>query len=81
MAWAKGTSGNPSGRRPDAIIGKARARIGRHLIPIIDQLVTQALAGDTAAAKIIVDRILPTVKQDYELLEARIQALESKEQP
>jgi hypothetical protein len=58
-----GISGNPKGRP----VGKTPATLLRksivdHLPEIILKLVEQAKEGDTAAAKILLDRCVPTLK-------------------
>jgi len=79
-SWAKGQSGNPSGRRPgDPAIAKARKIIAAELPAIIQRLAQMAINGDTAAAKILIDRVLPVCRQDYEILEARIAQLEARQ--
>lgn len=61
--WQKGQSGNPAGKRPGVgRITKIRAEIGDHLPGIVARLVTAALAGDTQAAKILLDRSLAPLK-------------------
>lgn len=63
MPFRKGQSGNPAGRKP----GKTRARklldaIENDLPDIIEAMVKAAKEGDTAAAKLLIDRCIPTVK-------------------
>lgn len=77
MAWAKGVSGNPRGRRPDAAIAKARVKLARSLPAILDVVIQAALAGDLAAAKLVVERLIPIARLDFEQLEARLNALEA----
>ena len=80
-SWKPGTSGNPSGRRPgDPAIQRARRIIAAELPAIVAMLAELAKAGDVAAARVLIDRILPTVRQDYELLESRISELERERQ-
>jgi polyhydroxyalkanoate synthesis regulator phasin len=61
--WKKGQSGNPNGRPPGASeVGKLRAAISEHLPEIIQQLVEKARGGDTQAARLLLERVLPPVK-------------------
>jgi hypothetical protein len=62
-AWKPGQSGNPSGRPPGTSdIGRLRAAISEHLPEIIEQLVEKARGGDTQAARLLLERVLPPVK-------------------
>ena len=79
-SWQRGQSGNPSGRKKgDAAITRARKIIASELPAIISALAELAKAGDTQAAKILIDRLLPPARADYQELEARILRLESEE--
>ncbi len=61
--WKPGQSGNPNGRPPGTSeIGRLRAAISEHLPEIIAQLVEKARAGDTQAARLLLERVLPPVK-------------------
>jgi hypothetical protein len=61
--FAPGTSGNPKGRPPGAgEVVKLRAAIAKHVPAIVEKLVEQAKAGDAAAARILLERVLPPVK-------------------
>ena len=59
--FVKGRSGNPGGR-PKKNNASLRDAIGKHANEIIAVLVENALNGDTAAAKVLLDRILPPIK-------------------
>lgn len=59
-----GESGNPRGREPGSK-NKAtalRESIAAHIPEILDALVEQARQGDTAAAKLLLDRALPALR-------------------
>lgn len=61
--WKPGQSGNPQGRPPGTSeIGRLRAAISQHLPEIIQQLVEKARGGDTQAARLLLERVLPPVK-------------------
>lgn len=61
--WQAGQSGNPRGRaRGSGEIGKLRASIAAHVPEIITRLVEQAKAGDAAAARLLLERVLPPIK-------------------
>ena len=61
--WKPGQSGNPAGRRPGSgEVAKLRAGIAERVPEILARLVDAALAGDTQAAKLLLERVLPPVK-------------------
>lgn len=62
--FAKGVSGNPKGRPPShKKIGQLRALIGKYGEPVVKRLIKLAVEeGDTAAAKILVERFIPAIK-------------------
>lgn len=61
--WKPGQSGNPNGRPPGSSeTGRLRAAISEHLPEIIQQLVEKARGGDTQAARLLLERVLPPVK-------------------
>lgn len=64
MAWVKGQSGNPGGRRPGAIgvPGKARLAIGKAVPGILNTLIAQAQGGDTSAARLLLERVVPPLR-------------------
>lgn len=66
MTWAKGSSGNPSGR-PKGALGKTTEL--RHMImdkcpAIIEKLLESALNGDVQASKLLLDRSIATVRPE-----------------
>ncbi len=65
MAFKKGQSGNPAGRKPGTSqAAKLRQAIEDDLPDIIQSLVDAAKAGDTSAAKLLLDRAIPTLKPE-----------------
>ncbi len=61
--FEKGQSGNPAGRkRGTGHAAKLRKAIEDDLPAIIDALVGAAKSGDTSASKLLIDRVLPTLK-------------------
>ncbi|MEC5218396.1 hypothetical protein RCH09_003365 [Actimicrobium sp. GrIS 1.19] len=61
--WSAGESGNPKGRTPGTgEVGRLRAAISVHLPEIIEQLVSKARDGDSQAARLLLERVLPPMK-------------------
>ena len=61
--WKPGESGNPNGRPAGTtLMGKLRTKHQRDIEAIFDALITLAKDGDTAAAQIIMSRMLPPVR-------------------
>ena len=62
-AWRKGQSGNPAGKPlGSGELQRLRTAIAGHVPAIINQLVTAAQSGDVAAARLLLERVLPPVK-------------------
>lgn len=63
--FVKGVSGNPKGRpKGNTLASQIRASISDDDInDIMSKLIAQAKAGDTASAKLILDRISPPLKE------------------
>ena len=58
-----GRSGNPAGRKPGSgAVGKLRQAIGASLPDIIERLQVQALGGDVAAARLLLERTIAPLK-------------------
>jgi hypothetical protein len=62
--WRKGQSGNPRGRRAKGLATAERLRnaLVKDLPAILETVVKNAIAGDIAAAKTILERVLPPLK-------------------
>jgi hypothetical protein len=61
--WQPGQSGNPAGRPPGSgEVAKLRAGIAERVPEILHQMVASALAGDTQAARLLLECVLPPVK-------------------
>lgn len=63
--WKKGQSGNPQGRQSGlSTVAAIRGRLGVNLERILEQVEQAALSGDMAAARLIIDRVLPARKAE-----------------
>lgn len=61
--WKAGESGNPNGRPPGSSeVGRLRAAISADLPEIIRKLVEKAKEGDSQAARLLLERVLPPIK-------------------
>jgi hypothetical protein len=65
MPWRKGTSGNPRGRPLGTNeIGRLRAALAEHVPAIIEAMVAAAKGGDTAAARLVLERAIPALRPE-----------------
>ncbi len=61
--WGKGQSGNLSGRpRGVGEVGKLRAAIATQMPELLNKLMAQAMAGDVAAARLLLERSIAPLK-------------------
>ena len=61
--WKPGESGNPRGKPPGlGRIAKLREALAEHVPAIVEKLVEQARAGDTASARLVLERCVPTLR-------------------
>lgn len=71
--WKAGESGNPKGRPVGTSdVGKLRAAIADQLPEIIVQLVSKAKEGDTQAARLLLERVLPPMKAIESMVQLQI---------
>ena len=63
--WGKGQSGNPAGRPAGSgLVGKLREAVAARAPELVEALIAKALDGDTTAARVLLDRVLPAVKPE-----------------
>lgn len=63
MAFKKGTSGNPAGRKPGQTPGaQIRKAIEERKDEIVQAVIQAAVGGDMTACKMLLDRITPPLK-------------------
>jgi len=62
MVWKTGQSGNPAGRKANPISERFRQATESQMDAVIEAMVTAAKAGDTSAAKLLIDRCIPPFK-------------------
>jgi hypothetical protein len=62
--FKKGQSGNPRGR-PKGIVDRRsqyRSLIEQHIPDVLNQVVSAAISGDMTACKLLLDRVLPSLR-------------------
>ena len=64
MPWMKGQSGNPKGRprKSQKTMAQLRSQISEHLPDVIEVLADAAKEGDVQAARILVERCVPSMR-------------------
>lgn len=61
--WIKGQSGNASGRpRGTGEVARLRQAIADRLPLIVEKLIQSALAGDTQASRLLIERCIPALR-------------------
>ncbi len=67
--WQPGQSGNPKGRpRGTGKVAEMRDSIAEHIPGILNQVVKAAKNGDIQAARLLLDRTIPTLKPAEETI-------------
>ena len=64
MPWKQGQSGNPTGRhrKSQKSMAQLRSQISEHLPDVIEVLANAAKDGDVQAARILVERCVPSMR-------------------
>ena len=64
MPWKQGQSGNPRGRprKSQKSMAQLRSQISEHLPDVIEVLAKAAKEGDVQAARILVERCVPSMR-------------------
>ena len=64
MPWKQGQSGNPKGRprKSQKTMAQLRSQISEHLPDVIEVLAYAAKDGDVQAARILVERCVPSMR-------------------
>lgn len=65
--WKAGQSGNPAGRKPG--IERVRQLLDPHREKLVQKALDMALAGDTIALKLCLERLAPLPRSEYERVE------------
>ena len=75
MPWKQGQSGNPKGRprKSQKTMAQLRTQISEHLPDVIEVLADAAKEGDVQAARILVERCIPSMRA----LDQNINVIES----
>lgn len=73
MAWEKGQSGNPAGRRVGSgRVAQLRALLEPHAEGLIRKAAEMALAGDSTAMRLCMERLVPPLKSTDVPLEMKL---------
>jgi hypothetical protein len=63
VAWQKGQSGNPTGKKPGLTArGRFRQQVEKAVPEIVENVIQAARGGDMSAIKLILDRCIPVLK-------------------
>lgn len=65
-AWKPGQSGNPAGKQPgtrNRATLLAQALLDKDVEQVVEQVVKAALKGDLAAAKMVIERVVPPARE------------------
>ena len=64
MPWKQGQSGNPKGRprKSQKTMAQLRSQFSEHLPDVIEVLANAAKDGDVQAARILVERCVPSMR-------------------
>lgn len=79
--WAAGQSGNPAGRKPGSgEVAQLRAAIAARVPELVESLMAQALAGDVAAARLLLERSIAPLRAVEQLVSVELAATSLSEQ-